>query len=182
MKRGEGRHEGAGEGGGDGKGRGGRKYSVGGRIGPPPPPPSSNWRQSVLGAWAEGRDGWGVGAKEWEVIGGALHWLTKRQCTKIKPVGREMAQSFLYIFSFYQKDCGNNKKWHMFHLWRRSPSHCLWFFFSFSFSLIQVSYFCLSLIRTFSHFLSTSPFSTITYLPLLVHLVRIPSLICHVNI
>lgn len=88
-----------------------------------PPLLSSDWRQSVLGAWAEGRDGWGVGAKEWEVIGGALHWLTKRQCSKIKPVGREMAQSFLYIFSLHQKDCGNNnRKWHMLHLWRQSPS------------------------------------------------------------
>lgn len=38
-----------------------------------------------------------------------------------------MAQSFLYIFYFYQKDCGNNKKWHMFHLWRRSLSLCLGF-------------------------------------------------------
>lgn len=96
-----------------------------------PPLLSSDWRQSVLGVWAEGRDGWGVGAKEWEVIGGALHWLTKRQCTKIKPVGREMAQSSLYNFCLYQKDCGNNQKWHTFNLWRRSASTWLCIFFPF---------------------------------------------------
>lgn len=95
MKQGGGsqqRHEGAGREGGGGIG----STLWAAESDPPPslPPLGSDWRQSVLAAWAEGRDGWGVGAKEWEVIGGALHWLTKRQCTKIKPVGWKMAQSF----------------------------------------------------------------------------------------
>lgn len=91
-----------------GGGKGGGKEVLCGRWSRTPPSLlSSDWRQNVLGAWAEGRDGWGVGAMEWEVIGGALHWLTKRQWAKIKPVGREMAQCFSYILSLHQKDCGN---------------------------------------------------------------------------
>lgn len=148
---------------------------MGGKIGPPPPPLlSSYWRQSVLGAWAEGRDGWGVGATEWEVIGGALHWLTKRQCTKIKTCGQGNGTVFFIHLLPLPKGLRKQQQQQKNDICFISGTDLLHFvmFFSRSRSLTHPSFLLRfhSLIRTFSHFLSTSP---VSYLLLSPYLVRI---------
>lgn len=109
MKRGEEsqqRHEGAGREGRD------RKYSEGSRIGPPTLLSLSAatdvrvcWVRGLKGGM-DGRGGEGVGGN-WRGVA-LTHQATVYKNKKLW--AGEMAQSFLYIFSLYQKDCENKQK------------------------------------------------------------------------